>query len=224
MRFSWLCFLENPLGINTRRVGKGSDSKAFVDSWTPGHSLGVSGEPMVLEAPLPPDSVARLHALADGDSIRGCRRCATDNGGRAVYPLGRGDAKAYESKDSTVTKLFLMIIFGFVAALYFPDSRQMIIDEAMPVLQPVLIWNAEREMEDLSRAVRTQARETYRLPTSREWNSWLDINLSGGGGEDPWGRSYSYQSWPDSFAIQSHGPDGLPGNPDDLRLAKYRPF
>jgi hypothetical protein len=47
----------------------------------------------------------------------------------------------------------------------------MIIDEAMPVLQPVLIWNAEREMEDLSKGVRTQARETYRLPTSREWNS-----------------------------------------------------
>ncbi len=123
-----------------------------------------------------------------------------------------------------MSKVILMVIFGFVAALYFPDSRQMIIDEAMPVLQPVLIWNAEREMEELSRAVRTQARETYRLPTRREWIGWLETKFSGGGGQDPWGRPYSYNSWPDSFAIQSYGPDGERGGPDDLRLAKYRPF
>jgi hypothetical protein len=123
-----------------------------------------------------------------------------------------------------VTRLVLMVIFGFVAALYFPDSRQMIVDKAMPVLQPVLIWNAENEMEGLSRAVRTQARETYKLPTRREWSSWLDINFSGDGGVDPWGQVYSYRSWPDSFAIQSFGPDGLQGSPDDLRVAKIRPF
>lgn len=123
-----------------------------------------------------------------------------------------------------MTKLVLLIILGFVTALYFPDSRQMIIDEAMPVLQPVLVWNAEREMEELSRAVRTQARETYRLPSRREWGSWLQMNFSGGGGTDPWGRAYSYQSWPDSFALQSFGPDGEQGTGDDLRLAKYRPF
>ena len=123
-----------------------------------------------------------------------------------------------------MTKLILMIIFGFVAALYFPDSRQMIIDEAMPVLQPVLVWNAEREMEELSRAVRTQARETYRLPTRREWGDWLETNFSGGGGQDPWVRSYNYQSGADSFAIQSYGPDGERGNPDNLRISKHRPF
>ncbi len=123
-----------------------------------------------------------------------------------------------------MSKLVLMIVLGFVAALYFPDSRQMIIDEAMPVLQPVLVWNAEREMEDLSRAVRLQARETYRLVGRREWSTWLETNFSGGGGTDPWGRFYSYQSWADSFAIQSFGPDGLQGNDDDLRISKHRPF
>ena len=40
-----------------------------------------------------------------------------------------------------VTRLVLLIILGFVAALYFPESRQMMYDNAMPVLQPVLIWN-----------------------------------------------------------------------------------
>ena len=123
-----------------------------------------------------------------------------------------------------MTKVVLMVIFGFVAALYFPDSRQMIIDKAMPVLQPVLVWNAEREMEDLSRAVRRQQRETYRLPNRREWSTWLETNFSGDVGIDPWGRAYSYQSWADSFAIQSFGPDGQQGNEDDLRVSKRRPF
>ncbi len=117
-----------------------------------------------------------------------------------------------------------MIVLGFVAALYFPDSRQMIIDEAMPVLQPVLIWNAERELGELSRAVRRQAREKYQLPQRREWNAWLEANFYGGGGTDPWGRAYSYRSWPDSFAIRSFGPDGERGNEDDLLVSWHRPF
>ena len=123
-----------------------------------------------------------------------------------------------------MSKLVLMIIFGFVAALYFPDSRQAIIDRAMPALHPVLVWNAEREMEDLSRAVRRQVRETYELPNRRQWSAWLDANFSGDAGIDPWGRAYSYQSWADSFAIRSYGPDGEIGNEDDLRVSKRRPF
>ena len=63
-----------------------------------------------------------------------------------------------------VGRLILLIILGFVAAMYFPESRQMIIDETMPVVQPILIWSAEREMEELSRSVRREARETYQLP------------------------------------------------------------
>lgn len=76
-----------------------------------------------------------------------------------------------------VSTLILSIILGFVAALYFPDSRQMIIDEAMPVLHPVLVWSAEREMEELSRSVRREARETYQLPQTRAWSAWLVTQL-----------------------------------------------
>ncbi len=123
-----------------------------------------------------------------------------------------------------VTKLVLLIILGFVAALYFPDSRQMMIDEAMPVLQPVLIWSAEREMEELSRSVRREGRETFQLPRTRAWSSWLVANFTGGASTDPWGKTYSYQAWADSFAIRSDGPDGERGNSDDLRISRHRPF
>ena len=123
-----------------------------------------------------------------------------------------------------VTKLVLLIILGFVAAPYFPDSRQMMIDEAMPVLQPVLIWSAEREMEELSRSVRREARETYQLPQTRAWRAWLVANFTGDGATDPWGKTYSYQAWADSFAIRSDGPDGERGSGDDLRISRSRPF
>lgn len=123
-----------------------------------------------------------------------------------------------------VSKLILLIILGFVAALYFPESRQMMIDEAMPVIQPMLVWSAEREMEVLSRSVRREARETYQLPGTRAWGAWLVANFTGDAATDPWGKTYSYQAWADSFAIRSDGPDGERGGGDDLRVAWRRPF
>lgn len=68
-----------------------------------------------------------------------------------------------------VTSLILLIILGFVAALYFPDSRQAMYNRTLPVLEPMLIWNAEQEIEELSRVVRREARETYELPETRSW-------------------------------------------------------
>ena len=123
-----------------------------------------------------------------------------------------------------VGKLILLIILGFVAALYFPDSRQMMYEQAMPVIQPMLIWNAEREIEVLSRSVRREQRETYQLPQTRQWGAWLVANFTGDAATDPWGRTYSYQAWADSFAIRSDGPDGERRTEDDLRIAFHRPF
>jgi hypothetical protein len=123
-----------------------------------------------------------------------------------------------------VGKLILLLVLGFVTALYFPDSRQVIVDKAMPVLQPMLIWNAEREMEELSRVVRREARETYQLPPTRQWGAWLVANFTADAATDPWGTTYSYQAWADSFAIRSDGPDGDRGSVDDLRVAWQRPW
>ena len=123
-----------------------------------------------------------------------------------------------------VTRLILLIILGIVAALYFPDSRQAMKNTAMPILEPVLIWNAEREIEELSRIVRRDARETYQLPETRAWASWLTVNFTGNATSDPWGKTYSYQAFPDSFLIRSDGPDRLRGTEDDITAVKRRPF
>ncbi len=123
-----------------------------------------------------------------------------------------------------VTKVILLVILGFVAALYFPDSRQAMKNRTMPLIEPVLIWNAEREIEELSRIVRRDARESYQLPETRAWASWLTANFTGNATSDPWGRTYSYQAWADSFAIRSDGPDRLFGTEDDISAVKRRPF
>ena len=123
-----------------------------------------------------------------------------------------------------VTRLILLGILGFVAALYCPDSRQAMKDRTMPLIEPVLIWNAEREIEELSRIVRRDFRESYQLPETRAWASWLATNFSGNATSDPWGRTYSYRAWPDSFAIRSDGPDRLFGTADAIRAVKRRPF
>ena len=123
-----------------------------------------------------------------------------------------------------VGKLLLVILLGFVAAVYFPESRQMMVEKAMPVIQPVLIWSAEREMGKLTLAVRREARETYQLPQTRGWEAFLMANFSPDAAIDPWGETYAYRAWPDSFAIRSNGPDGERGSRDDLRIVHHRPF
>ncbi len=123
-----------------------------------------------------------------------------------------------------VTRLILLIILGFVAALYFPDSRQAMMNRTMPIIEPMLIWNAEREIEELSRIVRRDARETYQLPETRAWEAWLTANFTGNATTDPWGKTYSYKAWPDSFWIRSDGPDRLFGTEDDISVTKHRPF
>jgi hypothetical protein len=117
-----------------------------------------------------------------------------------------------------------LIILGFVTAMYFPDSREMMIDNAMPVLQPMLVWNAERELGEFSRAVKREHRTTYQPPPTRQWNAWLATNFTGDVATDLWGTTYSYQAWADSFAIRSDGPDGQRASQDDLRMVWHRPF
>ena len=123
-----------------------------------------------------------------------------------------------------MTRLILLVILGFVAALYFPDSRQAMKNRAMPIVQPVLIWNAEREIEELSRVVRREVRETYQLPETRSWAAWLTANFTGNARSDPWGKTYYYQAWPDSFLIRSDGPDRFSGTEDDINVVRHRPF
>jgi len=115
-----------------------------------------------------------------------------------------------------VGKLTLLLIVGIGAALYFPDSRQSILDKAMPVLVPVLEWSAKGEMDEIARSISRQDRLQHRVPSRREWVPYLENNFSGDVGIDPWGSLYQFQAWPDSFAIISYGADRERSTDDDI--------
>jgi Type II secretion system (T2SS), protein G len=119
-------------------------------------------------------------------------------------------------------KLTLIMLFGMGAALYFPDSRQSIMDRAMPVLIPVLEWSAKGEMSEIGRSVERQDRLQGRVPSRRDWVPYLEANFSGDAGRDPWGSLYQFRAWRDSFAIISYGADRERGTDDDITKVLVR--
>ncbi len=121
-----------------------------------------------------------------------------------------------------MSRVVLMVIFGLSAAMYFPDSRQAIIDRAMPVLTPILRRAAVGEMDKIASELITYDRIGRPLPSRREWLGWLDDNYTADGGIDPWGSIYQFRTWPDSFVIVSFGPDKERNTEDDIRLSRTR--
>ena len=121
-----------------------------------------------------------------------------------------------------MSRLFLMIVLGISAAVYFPDSRQAIIDRAMPVLTPLLTRGANNEMGSIAGKLLDYDQIGRPLPNRRQWLRWLEDNFPGESSVDPWGNVYQFYLWADSFAIFSYGPDKERGTEDDVRFVQVR--
>lgn len=121
-----------------------------------------------------------------------------------------------------MSRVVLMIILGISAALYFPDSRQAIINKAMPVLTPILTRAANTEMRRITDELLDYDRGGRELPSRRLWLTWLEENFPGEHSVDPWGNVYQYYPWRDSLALISYGPDKERGTEDDVRLVRLR--
>lgn len=61
-------------------------------------------------------------------------------------------------------KLIPLIIIGLAVGMYSPDSRAVLMDKGEPVLRPVLIWNAQREIEKIILGVQQNEQVELRLP------------------------------------------------------------
>ena len=103
-------------------------------------------------------------------------------------------------------KLILLIIIGLAVGMYFPDSRAVIMDKGEPVLRPMLVWNAQREIEKIVLEVQQNEQVELRLPSRRGWVRWVEDHFAGDGARDPWGNFYRYEIQEDSFAVISNGP------------------
>ena len=122
-----------------------------------------------------------------------------------------------------MTRLILLIIMGFLAALYIPESRAALLKIGGPAVTPVLRWQTEHEMGDIVREIRLYERERYgRLPPTRGFANWLGTRFSEDVTTDSWGVPYAFFVARDSFTVVSWGPDGLPRNEDDIHVPLVR--
>jgi hypothetical protein len=119
-------------------------------------------------------------------------------------------------------KLILLVILGLAVAMYFPDSRAVLVDKGEPVLRPLLGWNAQREIEKIASAIQDMEEVERRIPERREYVKWLETNFTADASRDAWGSLYGYELLTDSFAIVSNGPDRELKTEDDIRDVRIR--
>jgi len=120
-------------------------------------------------------------------------------------------------------KVLLLLILAFVVAMYFPASRAAIVDRAGPVVNPFLEMSTEREMNNIANDLKTYQRENFeRLPSERQFRTWIEDQYSGNGGLDAWGTPYEYRLGRDQLELRSLGPDLIRGTEDDILMTRPR--
>lgn len=111
--------------------------------------------------------------------------------------------------------LILLILLG--AAAYFPQTRPVVQEYMGPVLNPVLTWQTNGEMDRIKRELESLNRQGSDLPTpGSSFQAWMVRNFMGGAKTDAWGVNYTLSLWRDSIGIVSNGPDREVGTADDL--------
>ena len=114
-------------------------------------------------------------------------------------------------------KLFVLLILGLGAALYFPQTRPVVLDTLAPVLNPVLVWQTKGEMDHIVRELLSLNRQGQTLPASGDsFQDWMRRSFQGGSLEDAWGVPYTLRVWTDSVGVVSNGPDLEIGTTDDV--------
>lgn len=115
-------------------------------------------------------------------------------------------------------KVVFILLCALGAALYFPESRAVVLDASEPVLNPVLRWSTRGEMRKIARDLESQSQTSRDFPSEQEaFVSWMDRNYQGVTSTvDAWGATYSIRLWSDSFGVVSPGPDGEPGTGDEV--------
>ena len=120
-----------------------------------------------------------------------------------------------------MSRILLLILLGFVAAFYFPDSRAWMLDKGAPVIDPFLGMSTESEMERIMNDLMAYRRENFgRLPGRRQFPTWLEDQYAGGANYDAWGTPYEYLVNRRNIELRSFGPDRLRQTADDLVVTR----
>ena len=114
-------------------------------------------------------------------------------------------------------KLFIFLAILLGAALYFPRTRPVVLEYLAPVMNPVLTWQTNGEMDRISRELESIHDQGGDLPTpGARFQGWMERRFLGGSRTDAWGVEYTLKYWRDSIGIISNGPDQEIGTADDI--------
>ena len=120
-------------------------------------------------------------------------------------------------------RLLLLVALGVSVAYYFPDSRQMLLEAAQPIMVPIVRWTTREEMRQLGRDVVAYEQTTGQLPDRRGWLDWLEWRYTmDDSKQDAWDTVYELRVWADSVGIRSYGPDRTRNTDDDFTIVTLR--
>ncbi len=122
-----------------------------------------------------------------------------------------------------MSRLLLLLALALLTWFYFPETRQMLLDVAEPIVVPVVRWSTEEDMQQIARNVVEHERLTGQMPSGSAWLGWLDYRYpSEDVTVDPWGSVYQLEISMDSVWILSFGPDRTRRTDDDFRVSAPR--
>ena len=133
------------------------------------------------------------------------------------WKLGPAPPPLPEREVRALWKIFFVLLILLGAALYFPESRPVVVETLAPVMNPVLGWQTKGEMKSIGRELETLNKQGSDLPTpGLSFQNWITKKFMGGSKTDAWGVNYTLHMWRDSVGIVSNGPDHEEGTADDL--------
>lgn len=112
--------------------------------------------------------------------------------------------------------LFLLVALG--AALYFPESRAVVVDTTRPALNPWHRWMTHQQLDQIVDDLRTMDASQGRLPTGRgEFEAWLANRYPQESSRvDGWGTPYQLEVVGSMIRVISAGSDREFGTEEDL--------
>lgn len=115
-------------------------------------------------------------------------------------------------------KFVVYILIALGAALYFPQSRAVVMGYAAPVINPVLRWSTTNEMERIVGDLENEAQTRSWIPEpGEEFQDWMARNYQGEDSRlDSWDRPYVLDIGRREFRLLSLGPDGERATADDI--------
>lgn len=122
-------------------------------------------------------------------------------------------------------KLLFLLLCALGAALYFPESRAVVLTTIEPALNPAFRWSTNGELDRIMRDLQTVDRtSTGGIPENQEaFEAWLDRRYQVPETTyDAWGTRYRLESDRGSFTVISAGHDRQFGTEHDIRLTSQR--